>query len=91
MLRRVEAGAPFAAAPQLRGFARFLFLSVLASVLLPPLILLALGTTAPGGATVTFALAGSDLLMLFVTGLLYFVARLLDEAQRVADDLSQIV
>ena len=33
----------------------------------------------------------SDLLMLFVTGLLFFVARLLDEAQRVADDFSQIV
>jgi putative transcriptional regulator len=86
MLRRVEAGAPFAAARQLRGFARFLFLSVLASVLLPPLILLALGTTTPGEQRITFALAGSDLLTLFVTGLLYFVSRLLDDAQRVADD-----
>ena len=47
MLRRVEAGAPFAAARQLRGFARFLFLAVLASVLLPPLILLALGRAGP--------------------------------------------
>ena len=91
MLRRVEAGAPFAAAPQLRGFARFLFLSVLASVLLPPLILLALGSTMPGEQRITFALAGSDLLTLFVTGLLYFVSRLLDDAQRVADDFSQIV
>jgi len=88
MLRRVESGAPFAAARQLRGFARFLFLAVLASVLLPPLFQLALG---PPDQRVMFALAGSDLLMLFVTGLLFFVARLLDEAQRVADDFSQIV
>ena len=29
--------------------------------------------------------------MLLVTGLLFFVARLLDEAQRLADDHSQIV
>ena len=88
MLRRVESGAPFAAARQLRGFARFLFLAVLASVLLPPLVQLAFG---PPDQRVMFALAGSDLLMLFVTGLLFFVARLLDAAQRVADDFSQIV
>ena len=37
MLRRIEGGAPFAAAG-LRGFARYLFLAVLASVLAPPLI-----------------------------------------------------
>lgn len=90
MLRRVESGAPFAAARQLRGFARFLFLAVLASVLLPPLVQLALGPMGPD-QRVMFALAGSDLLMLFVTGLLFFVARLLDEAQRVADDFSQII
>ena len=88
MLRRVESGAPFAAARQLRGFARYLFLAVLASVLLPPLVQLALG---PPDQRVMFTLAGSDLLMLFVTGLLFFVARLLDVAQRVADDFSQIV
>ena len=65
---------------------------MLASVLLPPLILLALGARPrPAAQRMTFALAGSDLLMLFVTGLLFFVARLLDEAQRVADDFSQIV
>ena len=90
MLRRAETGAPFAAARQLRGFARFLFLAVLVSVLLPPFIQLAFGPTG-ADQRVRFALAGDDLLMLFVTGLLFFVARLLDEAQRVADDFSQIV
>ena len=37
------------------------------------------------------ALGGGAALMLLVTGLLFFVARLLDEAQRLADDHSQIV
>ena len=32
-----------------------------------------------------------EVLMLFVTGLLFFVARLLEEAQRVAEDNEQIV
>ena len=90
MLGQVEAGRPFATARPLRGFAFFLFLSVLASILLPPLIQLALAATA-GSGRATFSLAGEDVLMLFVTGLLFLVARLLDEAQRVADDASQIV
>ncbi|WP_114954622.1 hypothetical protein [Sphingosinicella terrae] len=90
MLGEVEAGRPFATARPLRGFARFLFLSVLASILLPPFIQLALAAAAGSGRAV-FALAGADVLMLFVTGLLFLVARLLDEAQRIADDASQIV
>jgi hypothetical protein len=85
MLRQVEAGASFAAAP-LRGFALFLFLAVLASILLAPLLDLAFG-----GRRLVLAVSGGDALMLFVTGLLFFVAKLLDEAQRVADDASQIV
>lgn len=85
MLRQVEAGASFAAAP-LRGFALFLFLAVLASILLAPLL-----DVAFGGDRLVLAASGGDALMLFVTGLLFFVARLLDEAQRVADDASQIV
>ena len=85
MLRQVEADALFAAAP-LRGFALFLFLAVLASLLLAPLLELAFG-----GRRLALAVTGGDALMLFVTGLLFFVARLLDEAQRIADDASQIV
>jgi hypothetical protein len=85
MLRRIEGGAPFASAG-LRGFARYLFLAVLASVLAPPLV-----QAATGAQRVNVALGGGAALMLLVTGLLFFVARLLDEAQRLADDHSQIV
>ena len=42
MLRQIEGGAPFAAAG-LRGFARYLFLAVLATVLAPPLLQAATG------------------------------------------------
>lgn len=85
MLRQIEGGAPFAAAG-LRGFARYLFLAVLATVLAPPLLHAAMGASRVG-----LALGGGTFLMLLVTGLLFFVARLLDEAQRLADDHSQIV
>jgi len=85
MLRQIEGGAPFASAG-LRGFARYLFLAVLASVLAPPFV-----QAATGAARVNLALGGGAALMLLVTGLLFFVARLLDEAQRLADDHSQIV
>ena len=86
MLRVVERGAPFGAARRLRRFALYLFLAVLAGVLLPPLVHLAVG-----GDRATFALTSGEALMLFVTGLLFFVARLLEEAQRVADEHGQIV
>ena len=91
MLRRVEAGAPFAAAGDLRGFAFYLLLAVIASVVAPPL--LQLGGSAATGAPhrVDLTLGDTELLTLLVTGLLFFVARLLDEAQRLADDHSQIV
>ncbi len=85
MLRRIEGGAPFAAAG-LRGFARYLFLAVLATMLAPPLIQAVMGAPRVG-----VSLGGGTFLMLLVTGLLFFVARLLDEAQRLADDHSQIV
>jgi len=90
MLRQVEAGTAFPAAP-LRGFARYLFLAVLASVLGPPLIQLGLGLAGHSARQVMFTLGGGEALMLFVTGLLFFVARLLDDAQAIADDASQIV
>lgn len=86
MLRAVERGVMFGAARRLRGFARYLFLAVLASVALPPLIQLA-----SGAGSVSFDLSAGEAIMLLVTALLFFVGRLLDEAQRVADDHAQIV
>lgn len=91
MLRKVESGAPFGAARDLRGFAFYLFASILASMLAPPLIHAGLALTGAGGQRVQLAIDNGEALMLLVTGLLFFVARLLDEAQRLADDHSQIV
>lgn len=85
LLRAVEAGEAFPARA-LRGFALYLFLAVLFTVFAPPLLHLA-----SGSRRIVLALDGGQALMLLLTGLLFFVARLLDEAQRLADDHSQIV
>ena len=89
MLRQIEGGAPFAAAG-LRGFARWLFLAVFVTWLAPPLIFLVAGD-AGGRHHLHLSLDSSEALMLLVTGLLFFVARLLAEAERLADEHSQIV
>ena len=91
MLGRVEAGAPFAAAGDLRGFAFYLLVAVIASVFVPPLLQLGIGLGSGAPHRIAFSLGGTELLTLLVSGLLFFVARLLDEAQRLADDHSQIV
>jgi len=91
MLGRVEAGAPFAAAGDLRGFAFYLLLAVLASVLVPTLLGVGADLAAGARHRVAFSMGGTELLALLVSALLFFVARLLDEAQRLADDHSQIV
>ena len=85
LLRAVEAGNVFPARP-LRGFAFWLFIAVLVPVLAPPFLHLA-----SGAHRLELSLGGGEALMLLITGLLFFVARLLDEAQRLADDHSQIV
>jgi hypothetical protein len=88
MLRQIEGGAPFAAAG-LRGFARWLFLAVFVTWLAPPLIFLAAGD-AYGHHRLHLSLDSSEALMLLDTGLLFFVARQLAEAERLADEHSQI-
>lgn len=85
LLRAVEAGDIFPARA-LRGFAFWLFLTVLVGVLGHPLVQLA-----SGARRLELSLSGGEALMLLLTGLLFFVARLLDEARRLADDHSQIV
>jgi len=85
LLRAVEAGEIFPARA-LRGFAFWLFLLVLSGVVAPPLFALAGGTR-----QLVLDLSGGEALMLLLTGLLFFVARLLDEARRLAEDHSQIV
>ena len=58
--------------------------------LAPPLIGLVAGD-AGGGHHLHLSLDSGEALMLLVTGLLFFVARLLAEAERLADEHSQIV
>lgn len=91
MLAKVGGGSPFGAAHDLRGFAFYLFLSVIASVLAAPLLQITLRAGGAAPHPLNLSLSTNEALMLLITGLLFFVARLLDEAQRVADDASQIV
>jgi len=74
----------------LRAFAFYLFLAVLVDVAGPPLIQTVRAITGEGGS-ITLAIGGGEALMLFVTGLLFLVARLLHIAEAIADDSSQIV
>jgi hypothetical protein len=91
MLVRVEAGEPFAAAGDLRGFAFYLMLAIAASVFVPAFFQLGIAAFSGGPHRVALDFGASDSLALLVSALLFFVARLLDEAQRLADDHSQIV
>jgi len=91
MLGKVAGGAPFGAAADLRGFAFYLFLAVFAVIFAPALLQLAVQAFGGEARQIRLSFGMSEVLMLLVTGLLFFVAKLLDEAQRIADDASQIV
>lgn len=94
MLACVEQGRDFAGPTigHLRAFAWWVFVTALASILLPIMANIGLGLVA--GATaerLTITVDGGDTFTLLISGLLFFVARLLDEAQAIADENSQIV
>lgn len=92
MLGKIEQGALFATARELRGFALWLFVAVLFSILAPPLFQLADGALGGTGAhRATLTADSDDALMLLIIGLLALIARLLEAAQEVADDAAQIV
>jgi hypothetical protein len=92
MLGRIERGALFATARELRGFSLWLFLAVLFSILAPPLLQLADAWFGGSGAhRATLTADSDDALMLLITGLLALIARLLEAAQEVADEAAQIV
>ena len=91
MLVRVEAGEPFAAAGDLRGFAFYLLLAIAASIFVPAFFQLGIAAGSRGPHRVALDFGASDLVALLISALLFFVARLLEEAQRIADDHSQIV
>jgi len=86
LLTRVEQGAAFGAAGELRAFAFWLLLAILLSILGPPVAQLA-----TGAHKLQFALDNDQAVMLLVAGLLFLVARLLDSAQALAEDHEQIV
>ncbi|NZA25651.1 DUF2975 domain-containing protein [Luteimonas sp. SJ-92] len=92
MLGEVERGALFAPAAtrHFRRFARLLLVAALLRLLLPPLAVLAL-VAMERSATVTLSFSGGDLLALFVAVVLFFVARLFDEAARLEEDSRSIV
>ncbi|HTJ64595.1 MAG TPA: DUF2975 domain-containing protein [Alphaproteobacteria bacterium] len=90
MLRRVEAGLPFGpeATRHFRRFASFLIAAALAEILLPMLVTLASAISHHGFA---LAVDGKDLLFLLLSFVLFFLARLLDQAARYEEDSRAIV
>lgn len=91
LLATVAAGGAFSVGRRLRAFAGWLFAATLVSVFAPPVLQLGGAWLGDGHGRATLSIGSSEALMLLVTGLLFLVARLLDEAQRVADDAAQIV
>lgn len=94
MLRRVEGGEIFSSGTiaDLGGFALFVLLSALISILASPVIALArlaIGGGDPSQVLLTFN--GGDFFALLVSLLLFFIVRLLREAQRIADEHQQFV
>lgn len=94
MLSRIEGGELFTSATiaHLGGFALFVLISALISILASPIIALvrlAIDGSDPSQIMMTFD--GGDFFALLVSILLFFVVRLLKEAQRIADEHRQFV
>ena len=94
MLKGIEQGEIFTrrTIAGLKSFAFFVLLSALASMLVPPMIAIA-GALSAGerGARVALTFDGGDFFVLLVSALLFLLARLLGEAQRIDDENRQIV
>lgn len=90
MLGRIAGGERFGAASDLRAFSFYLFLSVLVSIFGTPFFQ-AVRLAAGGPHQIGLSFELGDALMLLVTGLLFLVARLLEDAQSLAEDHEQIV
>ncbi|PSJ42115.1 DUF2975 domain-containing protein [Allosphingosinicella deserti] len=94
MLRGIEAGEAFTRGTiaDLRGFAFWVLVSSVASIVGPPLFELAGGLVGGGDSlSVTLSFESGDFFALLVSALLFFIARLFGEAQRIADDHRQII
>jgi hypothetical protein len=93
MLRRLESGELFSpgVTKNLRAFALFALLSAVVSTIGSPAIRLIAMLSQGGASRLTLGADSSDIWLLLFTGLLFLVARLLDEAIRIVDDHKQIV
>jgi len=93
MLRRIESGELFSplVTRDLKAFTLFALLSAVVSTLGPPAIHLISLLGRSGGHELTLGADNSDIWLLLFTGLLFLVARLLDEAIRIVDDHQQII
>lgn len=91
MLRLVGRGDHFspAAIRRFRGFALFLFLASAVMFLAP--LTLAFVTTPPGPEQLRLPVRLRELLTMLVTGALFLVARLLEQARQIDSDLKEIV
>lgn len=91
MLRLVGRGDHFAPAAirRFRGFALFLFIAS-AVMFLAPLVI-ALASNHPGPEQLRLPVKLRELLTMLVTGALFLVARLLEEARQIDSDLKEIV
>ena len=91
MLRLVGRGDHFspAAIRRFRGFALLLFVAS-AFMFLAPLVI-AVATTEPGPEQLRLPVKLRELLTMLVTGALFLVARLLEEARQIDSDLKEIV
>jgi hypothetical protein len=93
LLRRLESGELFSPAVtrELRAFTWYALLAALVSTVSPVLVSL-LGLRPPDATSrLELAVDSADLWLLLFTGTMFLVARLLDEANRVAEDHRQIV
>ena len=91
MLRLVGRGDHFspAAIRRFRGFALFLFIAS-AVMFLAPLVM-AIASDHPGPEQLRLPVKLRELLTMLVTGALFLVARLLEEARQIDSDLKEIV
>jgi hypothetical protein len=93
MLRAVEVGEVFAR-PVTRRFRRFALLyllSIVADLVFPPMVQVGLLLASGGRGLVTVGLDNARVMSLAVAALLFFIASLFDEAQRLEEDSRGIV
>lgn len=94
MLTEIQRGQIFTAVTvrELRGFALFVMISALVGIIAEPLLTVAAAlASGADGVSVKLTFDLNDFFILLVSVLLFFVARLFSEAQRIADENEQIV